>query len=297
MDTAIRTCILIALQVLLVGTGQAELPWLTNMNEARIAAGRDSKNILLFFPDPGTPLTALHKDYLEKAEMELEISKTYKLAKIPYSANLDMAHRLHVFKAGTVVVYSSSGLPLTSIQHPTSYEEFRKLLSSPGSSPPADAIPTGENAAEPLLAASLPAATTGSAVLGSYPIPLTSAQYIQAGPLLKDQHYVLMVEGTGSIWAGQTDGIDGFYTYRRPAKPGEIKLTRLVRIGNDKKPLYDAVKSWGSQPPPYNPRHIYEVTVPGSGEFLKIGIQDGDARSLADNSGTLRFTVYEVEKK
>lgn len=98
------------------GSAPVTLTWLDEIDAALAAASKSNKKILIFFHSPESEASQHYqRSVFEDQEVKREIAKDYVLGRINFATNASRASQLGVFKAGTVVIYSSKGEPLLKI--------------------------------------------------------------------------------------------------------------------------------------------------------------------------------------
>jgi len=136
----------------------------------------------------------------------------------------------------------------------------------------------------------------GALLAGPEIIPAEEGTPIEVGIFLEQGvSYIIVGEGTCSLWDGQEDGCDSVYRYRTPLESngGEIKVWGQLELIDPNVHLAELlIKQTGKEDPGYNPDHKYEAVVIGEGKMLKARVFDGG--SYGDNHGELKISVYEA---
>ena len=106
--------------------------------------------------------------------------------------------------------------------------------------------------------------------------------------------YIIVGEGTCSLWPGRNDGCDSVYRYFSPTETngGPLKVWGQLKLIDPTIHLCEAIANQTGKEPEYNKGHVYEAVVLGEGKSLKATVYDGGGYS--DNGGQLKVTVYEA---
>lgn len=109
--------------------GSAAIQWKTDLNAARDAAKTANKKLLLFFSASGSEPAQQQGQSFDDQKVASYVNEQYVPVKIDMVDQAQLAYQLGVFKAGTVVAYSSTGAPLGMIKQSLSPEDLLKQLS------------------------------------------------------------------------------------------------------------------------------------------------------------------------
>jgi hypothetical protein len=140
--------------------------------------------------------------------------------------------------------------------------------------------------------------TKGALLAGPVSIPAESSSPTDVGITLElGKPYVIVGEGTCSLWDGQEDGCDSVYRYRTPLEPngGELKVWGQLKLIDPTVHLSSIIEEQTGKSPEYNPSHVYEGVIFGEGKPLKAIVHDGGGYS--DNHGELSVSVHEAIEK
>ena len=109
--------------------------------------------------------------------------------------------------------------------------------------------------------------------------------------------YIIVGEGSCSLWPGRNDGCDSVYRYFSPLETngGAIVVWGQLKLIDPTIHLSEAITNQTGKAPEYNKSHVYEAVVMGEGKSLKALVYDGG--SYGDNGGQLKVSVYEAVPK
>jgi hypothetical protein len=107
-------------------------------------------------------------------------------------------------------------------------------------------------------------------------------------PLAPGGVYVLEVSGAFSYARGPFEGADAFYAFRARGRHRRVDLNPQLLV--DDRPLADVARVQGELAP-FNPAHVYRVTLRGTGRPLQLQTQDARNGSWRDNSGGLQVQI------
>lgn len=98
------------------GLTSKPVEWVTDLRKAQETAASQNRKILVFF---SSAESAASKHFESKVFADPAVNTLmraqYVPVKIDFDANSELAYQLHIFKAGTIVIYSSAGQPLKKI--------------------------------------------------------------------------------------------------------------------------------------------------------------------------------------
>ncbi|HQJ27802.1 MAG TPA: hypothetical protein PLG39_00425 [Methanotrichaceae archaeon] len=137
--------------------------------------------------------------------------------------------------------------------------------------------------------------TKGALLVGPISIPAISTTPTDLGIVLeRGKPYIIVGEGTCSLWDGQEDGCDSVYRYNTPLEPngGELKVWGQLELIDPSIHLSELIEKDTGKLPEYNPSHVYEAVLFGDGKTLKARVFDGGGYS--DNHGELKISVYDA---
>jgi hypothetical protein len=114
---------------------------------------------------------------------------------------------------------------------------------------------------------------------------VTTPAALEAG-----RRYVLEASGSYSAWGGETDRIDAVWCYwaERCGAAG-LDWEQLLVDGQGLSALSAAMG--GPSPLPYDPSHVYRVTIQGQGRPITLVVADAASGSGADNSGGFNVRI------
>jgi hypothetical protein len=106
--------------------------------------------------------------------------------------------------------------------------------------------------------------------------------------------YFVVGKGSVSLWNGQTDGCDSVYRHKTPLETngGPLKIWGQLKLLNPNGHLSDFIKQQTGKDAIYNPGHVYEALIIGTGLPLEAIVYDGGG--YEDNHGQLTVEVYEA---
>jgi hypothetical protein len=107
-----------ALSEALPGANSA-LNWSTNFAQARSEAAATNRGLLLFFVNAGSDrVRRIETQVLDTPEVRQALEGRFVPVKIDMATNEDLTRQLHVFRAGTVLLYDRQSNPLAEISDP-----------------------------------------------------------------------------------------------------------------------------------------------------------------------------------
>lgn len=278
------------------------LMWVDNLEAARSAAAREKKPLLILFTAPEAGVAAKMEMSLESPALRSEVDD-FILLRLDMTKHVELAASLGVFRAGTVLLYGHDGKGLGRLtDQKTEKDLVRSIRLALGKADiigvPAVAgkatLPTSGAATKlPLMAPAQPPLPKGSQIGSTINKMAIDGKPARLGKLEKGKHYVLVIEGQCSVWPNTKDTMDAFYIYMHPTAPGKVMLNSLVRDYDTGTSLSDYLKHAGPLPP-LNDKHRYEFLLPGNDRELNLFIHEKDALGYRDNSGFLRFSLYEA---
>jgi hypothetical protein len=114
---------------------------------------------------------------------------------------------------------------------------------------------------------------------------VTTPSALEAG-----RRYVLEASGSYSAWGGDTEKIDAVWCYwaERCGAAG-LNWEQLLVDGQGLSALSAA--AGGPAPLPYDPSHVYRVTIQGQGRPITLVVADAASGSGADNSGGFNVRI------
>jgi hypothetical protein len=107
-------------------------------------------------------------------------------------------------------------------------------------------------------------------------------------PLAPGAVYELEVTGAFSYARGPFEGADAFYAFYAHGRHRRAELNPQLLVDN--RPLADLARTQGELAP-FNPAHVYVVTLRGTGRPLQLQTQDARNGSWRDNSGGLQVHI------
>ncbi len=138
----------------------------------------------------------------------------------------------------------------------------------------------------------------GRLLAGPVPIPANLAEPTPLGVVLEQgRPYIIVGQGSCSLWDGQEDGCDSVYRYRTPLEEGggPLKIWGQLRLVDPDGHLCNFMEQELGKAPDYNPSHEYQAVVTGTGATVKALVHDGGGYS--DNHGQLEVSVYEAVRR
>lgn len=105
------------------------LQWETDIEKAMAQAGQQNKRILVFF---FSPESATSRDYDSNVFISQPVKDLlgggFVCVRLNFVENTDLAYKLGIFKAGTIVIYDAKGTPLDKIEGRSTAEQFASRL-------------------------------------------------------------------------------------------------------------------------------------------------------------------------
>jgi hypothetical protein len=105
------------------------IEWTSDLRRAQETAASQNRKILVFF---SAAESATSKHFESRVFTDPGVNSTirsqYVPVRIDFDSNADLAYQLHIFKAGTIVIYSSAGQPLKKITDRLSPSEMMTEL-------------------------------------------------------------------------------------------------------------------------------------------------------------------------
>lgn len=279
--------------------------WRNRLSEAQYASVSSGKGILLYFSGSGQ--TCAHYDSLFSMPGVITAAVSrYEMVRLDFDRERELAARLNVFKAGTILVYDKTGKGLITITDALNADEFVRQLSGPSAEQAARAAtPRPTVAAAKGTPASRPTVTPLSVTPSITPTPIPKGRIV-AGPvavsatsespqpictLQAGKNYVAVFSGVFSISRLVRDrGTDACFRYEMPLNPGQIFASEMVEVRHPDGKLYPLVAKATGVRPAYNTSHIYELPITGDGQVMTVMVRDTEYR---DNSGSFKVQVYE----
>lgn len=139
----------------------------------------------------------------------------------------------------------------------------------------------------------LPAgATSGGVLVQELSVPNTEPRRVTSEALEDGRPYVIEASGTFDDWGNDPHGIDAvwcFAEWRVGPSPAAWQQLRIVD-GDAEKGMIDL--AGGALP--YDPRHVYRVTITGRGRPLVFFLTDA-VGSAADNKGAVTVRIFRAD--
>lgn len=289
---------------------------------AQRAAQKSLRNILVFVPGKNSSLSASFDKAFRNAELSALLVSGYELVQVDFDNNRVAASQLGVNQPGTVIIYNKDGVPVNRLTTEVSPEVLASILRNharqviPGLVPSPSIVPKRVRKA-PSAAAKTPAAPDSTAkpsrtpALFAYGTPppaiprgrqvgnsivnnLNSDAPMEFEALEAGKNYVLVLDGENSPWGGNKYRADALYIFDHVRKPGKIEIMPALRFKPSEMPVYEYLWKLTGSLPVYNPSHVYEVPLRGTGEKLVLYYHEEEPQFYDDNSGLIRGALYEA---
>ena len=116
----------------LPGSAAPQLVWLDNLRDARIRSAEQSRKLLIFFRSDESLLSKHYEETVFADPAVRQVLANYVLLRLDHQVNIETATKLHIFRAGGMVIFDSRGDGLDIITNKLAPGEFlerlRKLL-------------------------------------------------------------------------------------------------------------------------------------------------------------------------
>ena len=125
-------------------------------------------------------------------------------------------------------------------------------------------------------------------LLETISVPSESSDLVYTQVLEAGKYYMIQASGVFSYWDDRIEGADAYYDYDDKYTKEPLDYRPLMI---DDQSMYDIAKKNGHSTE-YNPAHIYEIIVMGTGKPLKLHIWDIHPGSYIDNHGSLEVKLF-----